>query len=61
MLWKSRPKDTIPFDHVSAGVFMVSCGMDLCSFAFCIVVAGNERFFNTAILNYAQRGKVLLL
>ena len=56
MLWKSRPKDTIPFDHVSAGVCM-----GLCSYAFCIMVAGNEQFFDTGILNYAQREKVSLL
>ena len=61
MLWKIRPKDTIPFDHVSAGVCMVSCGMGLCSYAFCIMVAGNEHFFNTSFLNYAQREKVSLL
>ena len=44
MLWKSRQKDTIPFDHVSAGVGMVSCGVRLCSCALCIMVAGNEHF-----------------
>ena len=61
MLWKSRPKDTIPFDHVSAGVCIVSCGMVLYSYAFCIMVAGNEHFFNTGLLHYAQREKVSLL
>ena len=61
MLWKSRPKDTIPFDHVSAGVCILSCWMVLYSYAFCIMVAGNEHFFNTRFLNYAQREKVSLL
>lgn len=38
-------KDIIPFNHVSAGVRTVSCGMCWCSNAFCIMVAREERLF----------------